>query len=409
MPRVAILSTGNELVCGRTTDTNAAFLSERLFAAGFRVVMHMAVGDSVDDIDFALGECESRADIVILTGGLGPTDDDHTLAAMRKHYNLGELIDEQGKGRMESFFSSMGRTPMPGDLKMVTVPENALVFPNDRGLALGYAVVHDKKTIIAMPGVPTEMEYMFEHRVMPYLCRISPAGRRESVEIRVAMMREAEVNLLVKGMKIPLDTMDWGITTRPGLNTVVFVAREGADFPAQGILEEAKNVFGHSLLRQGARGIEEEVEALLSERDMTIAVAESCTGGLVAKCLTDIPGSSRVFLGGVVAYDNEAKKKLLSVPDAELSAHGAVSEEVALSMALGARRRFGSSIAISTTGIAGPGGGSEKKPVGTVCFGLAFPDRNETETRSMAGDRARVRMFAAQYAMDRVRLYLRGG
>jgi len=408
MPGVAILSTGNELVCGRTTDTNAAFLSERLFAAGFRVVMHMTVGDSVEDIDFALGECESRADIVILTGGLGPTDDDHTLAAMRKHYNLGELIDEPGKGRMEFFFSSMGRTPMPGDLKMVTVPENALGFENDRGLALGYAVVRDKKTIIAMPGVPTEMEYMFENRVMPYLRRISPAGRRESVEIRVAMMREAEVNLLVKGMKIPLDTMDWGITTRPGLNTVVFVAREGEDFPAQGILEEAKNAFGHSLLRQGARGIEEEVEALLSERDMTIAVAESCTGGLVAKCLTDIPGSSRVFLGGVVAYDNEAKQRVLSVPDAELSAHGAVSEEVALSMALGARRRFGSSIAISTTGIAGPGGGSEKKPVGTVCFGFAFPDRNETETRSMAGDRGRVRMFAAQYAMDRVRLYLRG-
>lgn len=407
MLRAAILSTGNELIYGRTADTNAAFLSEKLFAAGFRVAMHMAVGDSIDDLDFALGECESRADIVILTGGLGPTDDDCTLEAIQRRYGLDDVIDKTGRKHMEAFFASMGRTAMPGDLKMVTVPRGAAVFPNDRGLAMGYALEVNKKIIIAMPGVPSEMEYMFEHRVMPYLRRISPAGPRESVVIRVAMMREAEVNLLVKGMRIPPDAMDWGITTRPGLNTVMFVAREGASFPAQRILEEAGKTFGSSLLRRDAPGIEDELQALLLERNMTIAFAESCTGGMVAKCLTDIPGSSKVFLGGVVAYDNGAKEKLLAVPHETLSARGAVSEEVALSMAMGARERFGSSIALSTTGVAGPGGGTEQKPVGMVCFGFAFPDGTQTETRSMAGDRARIRIFAAQYALDRVRLYLR--
>jgi nicotinamide-nucleotide amidase len=208
-------------------------------------------------------------------------------------------------------------------------------------------------------------------------------------------------------LEIPFDRVEWGITSRTGMNVVRFVGKDGTEFPAGQIKEKMNERFGESLLSPGVESCEEEVLRLLAGKGLTLAVAESCTGGLVSKRITDIPGSSKSFIGAVVAYADEAKKNLLDVPPGILHTHGAVSEETARAMALGALQRFSADCALSVTGIAGPGGGTPEKPAGTVCFGTACGGIVETFTRNIIGDRERVRAMASQYAMDSLRRRLK--
>lgn len=407
MRTVAVVATGSELLYGRVQDSNSAFLSDRLFAGGFKAVLHMAVGDVVDDLSYAFGEAVRRADIVMITGGLGPTEDDRTLEVLTAGLGLSREVNRAARERMEGYFRAIGRNVLETDLKMATVPRGAHVFENEVGLAVGYACDVGEKLIIAMPGVPRELEIMFERRVLPFLKERYHREPIQALEFRILLDREAEVDRRVGALEIPFDRVEWGITSRTGMNVVRFVGKDGTEFPAGQIKEKMNERFRESLLSPGVESCEEEVLRLLAGKGLTLAVAESCTGGLVSKRITDVPGSSKSFLGAVVAYADEAKKNLLDVPPGILHTYGAVSEETARAMALGALRRFGADCALSVTGIAGPGGGTPEKPAGTVCFGTACGGRVETFTRNIIGDRERVRAMASQYAMDSLRRRLK--
>jgi nicotinamide-nucleotide amidase len=301
----------------------------------------------------------------------------------------------------------LGRKMIPGDEKMLSVPINATIFKNDYGFAPGFALNKNQSLIIAMPGVPREMQGMLENEVLPYLFQVYEKGYKEHCTVRTILMRESEINDLIAKMKIPLNEITWGVTTTPGMNTITFVSKDDYTFGKELIIGEAQEVFANRMLMPESINLEMELLQLLEGNASTIAVAESCTGGLISKRITDIPGSSVAFLGGLVAYSNDAKMNLLNISRNALRKYGAVSEEIAREMAVGVRERFNATIGISTTGIAGPGGGTEKKPVGTVCFGIATPDGVDSFTESITMDRERVRFYASQYILNKVRLYLK--
>lgn len=402
--RAAVLATGSELLHGQVRDANGAFIASRLFRTDLELDEMRFTGDRGDDIRRALKELTARRGAVFVTGGLGPTEDDITCDAVCALMNLRTEVHEASRGRMIDFFALRGMTPNDGDMKMVTVPEGARVFPNDIGLACGFAVTRNGCAIIAMPGVPREMNRMFDAHVVPYLTGDLGVKTRRHLVFRAVAIRESEVNLRVKSLGLPLDGMEWGICTAPGLNEVTFAESPGLPFPADDISAAMNGAFGGSLLERGS--LEEEVVFLLGERGRTLAIAESCTGGMAAALVTAVPGASNVFLGGVTAYSNESKARLLGVAGATLERYGAVSEETAREMAEGARRAFGAGIGVSITGIAGPGGGSDDKPVGTVCFGLATPDATVARREFIPGDRERVRAFSAVIALNMVRTHL---
>jgi nicotinamide-nucleotide amidase len=408
MKNVTVLSTGNELLYGTTPDTNSSFISDKLFPLDLRVRRHIAVGDDIGDLEEAFRYALDCSDMVIATGGLGPTDDDNTIAALQKIFGFSVTVDIQARLKMDTIFNSMGMKVSEADLKMVEIPSGARILPNARGLAPGFILENAGKIIIAMPGVPAEMADMMENGVIPFLrqeCRIQ---LRKNVFIKVILMKESEINTFIKNMDIGVEMPDWGITAKQGIATVTFVQKGGSSFDAERIVSDAKRLFGARLLDPSFMLPEEEVIHLLRSRGMTVATAESCTGGLISKRITDIPGASDVFTGSIVAYGNATKVEALDVASETLSRFGAVSEETAAEMAAGVRRRLGADIGISTSGIAGPGGGTDLKPVGTVCFSLADKNGSRSFTRNISGDRERIRAFASLIALESLRSYLKG-
>lgn len=407
MKNIAIISTGSELVHGKIHEANAFFISNCLFKTAFDVRMHLTVGDSISDLEYAVTQSMLKADIIIMTGGLGPTEDDYTLEVLQRIFKFDTEIHKPSKDKMDGFFSSIGRETRKGDIKQVTVPRGAHVFFNNVGLAAGYACSYNGKVVIAMPGVPAEMHLMFEKEVMPYLLDLAPDSVRQFLTFRLILMGESEVNSRIMNMDIDFSKVDWGITTGWGMNTVTFLQKGEYDFNKEIILKHISNTFQDRLLELSSPDLESETIELLRKKRKVLAAAESCTGGLVAKRLTDIPGASDVFAGGVTAYSNDLKINILGVSAEALNAHGAVSSVVAEQMAEGIRKISGADIGISLTGIAGPSGGTPDKPVGLVYFGFSLRDRTESFSITFKFDRERVRYFASQYALDYVRLYLK--
>ncbi|HPI23673.1 MAG TPA: nicotinamide-nucleotide amidohydrolase family protein, partial [Spirochaetota bacterium] len=323
MKDVAIVSTGNELVYGSVQDENAYYMSREFFRTDFQVVLHLTAGDVPDDLELCIRQAVGRADVVIVTGGLGSTEDDYTFRVLQRIFDCGARVHEPAYERLKSFLKFMKRRELENDVRMVTVPEGAEVFDNEYGLAPGYAIRHGEKIIIAMPGVPREMQLMFDGKVLPFLLWEHQAGVRENFFLRVVLMRESEVNELIKKMDLPFDEMTWGVTAVPGMNNISFVKRGAGRLDRWAIMSEARRVFKDRLLDPDSESLEMELVKLLTEASATIGVAESCTGGLIAKRITDVPGSSAVFRGGVVAYGNEAKIEILDVSAATLQRCGA--------------------------------------------------------------------------------------
>lgn len=407
MKSIAIISTGNELIYGTVQDTNSSYISSLLFTTSFDVKFHLVAGDNKDELEQALRYSIEKTDIVIITGGLGPTDDDNTLRVLQKIYGFTTGYDEPAKRRIHSFFELTGRLVTKADLNMITVPEGADIIENDVGLAPGFILNYESKMIIALPGVPAEMMSMFEGSVFPYL--IKKYGLMEKIHftIRAVGMKETEINKHINSMNISPKDVTWGITTSRGLSTITFVQKEKGQINKNNIILKAGKLFNANMLLQDFKSPEEELQYLLKEKKMTLATAESCTGGLISKRITDISGSSEIFIGCIVAYRNSIKINQLHVSADSLSKYGAVSEKIALEMVKGARELFDADISISVTGIAGPGGGSMDKPVGTVCFGFAFGNKTEAFTRIIKGNREIVRAYSALYAIEHVRRYLR--
>lgn len=406
MPGVIIISTGDELLQGTTVNTNSAFISNLFFGSNFRVLKQITIGDKIEPIISCIDNSLKEADIVITTGGLGPTDDDNTVEAVSRLFQTGIITDEESDRKTVKFFESMNFTSSILDGKMSSVPENSIVIQNRKGLAPGFILKKEEKTVISLPGVPAEAENMMLNGVIPYLKANYLFGENMKLTYRMSGIRESDINTSVNDLNLP-DSIKIGITSKSGICDLVIT-----DFAETKISKDAidlliLNKFSKYLLNYNALSPEEELVHLLKEKGLTLATAESCTGGLIAKRITDIAGSSAVFKGSIVAYSNDIKENYLGVSTDTLKQSGAVSEKTASEMASGIKKRFMTDISISTTGIAGPDGGSDAKPVGTVCFGFVINDFQYTTTRLIKGDRDRVRVFSSLYAINFLRDYLK--
>jgi nicotinamide-nucleotide amidase len=380
---IEIVNTGSELMLGRVLNTHQQWLCRRLADLGHVVSRQVAISDTGSEIQQAVREALSRADFVITTGGLGPTSDDITRELIAELLGTKLIENQEVDAHIENFFAKRGRPRPPQTKVEIFVPEGALVFINQNGTAPGLAMKiesnpfrPDKKTswLVMLPGPPRELRPMFDTYVTPllkrefadeiFICRtLLTTGIGES---RVQEYVEQDLQTLVqRGLGV-------GYCARPGAVDVRLTASgAGAEKIVSAGEEVVQRILGANIFGFDDEAIEDVVVKLLITKKKTLALAESCTGGLVANRITNVPGASEILLGGVVSYSNAAKQKFLGVRAETLAAHGAVSEAVAREMALGAREKFGSELAVAITGIAGPGGGTADKPVGTVFIALA--------------------------------------
>ena len=406
MPDVIIISTGDELLFGTTINTNSTFISSLFFGSNFKVIRQITVGDDIHAIVSSLSESIDDADVIITTGGLGPTDDDNTVEAVCRVFKKNIVINEEANQKIMSFFKSMHFASNRLDSKMSTIPENSYVIKNRLGLAPGFILNMADKAVISLPGVPVEAEDMMLQSVLPYLREKYSFRDDMKLVYKMSGIRESDINTMVNELELP-DFLTIGITSKSGICDLILTGISDNLKLKENIDSKIKNKFHKYLFDYNAMSPEHELVLLLKERGLTISTAESCTGGLIAKRITDIAGSSDVYKGSIVAYSNEIKNKFLGVSEETLRLHGAVSEFTAAEMAAGVKKKFETDISVSTTGIAGPGGGSEIKPVGTVCFGFQINDYQHTFTREIRGNRERVRTFSSLYAINFLREFLK--
>jgi nicotinamide-nucleotide amidase len=407
--RAEIIAIGSELLTPYRLDTNSLFLTDGLNQVGIRVVHKAVVGDSLDDMRASFRQALDRADLVLACGGLGPTDDDRTREAVADLLSRKLELNEGVLRHIQELFRRFGRVMPEINRRQAMVPEGATVIPNPRGSAPGLWIEASGHIVILLPGVPAELRAMFEQEIRPRLTRLGHDERLFTRDLRITGLPESEVEQRVSPLyALYPDTETTILASPPGIQLHPRVwSRDPAK--ANQILDEMVKrmalALGEHLYSTDGEAMEEVVARALTENRATIAVAESCTGGLLAERLTNIPGSSVYFLGGVVCYSNELKSALVDVPAELIESKGAVSPEVALALADGIRKRTGATIGVGVTGIAGPGGGTPEKPVGLVHIGIA-DERGPRERRfQFPGDRERIRMHASQTALDSVRRY----
>lgn len=412
---VELINTGSELMLGRVLNTHQQWLCRQLADLGAVVSRQVAVPDTGPDIVQAVRESLSRADLVITTGGLGPTSDDITRDLVAQLLGLGLVEDASILAKIESYFVSRKRTMPRSTRVQAMVPKGAEVLPNANGTAPGLAIrvapnsfrsSGEASLLVMLPGPPRELRPMFTEQVAPLIrkewpnlvfeCRtVRSAGIGESmVEERVAPHLQG---LVLRGLQI-------GYCARMGEVDVRLVAQ--CDCAAELVAEAEQivcNDLGSFVYAKGDQDLETVVVQELTSRKQTLALAESCTGGLIGHSLTNVPGASAVLLAGVTSYSNEAKQKILGVDPEVIRLHGAVSEQCCRQMAEGARRITGATYALSVTGIAGPGGGTPDKPVGTVFIGLAGPFETIVESRFNSMDRETFKQVTAHQALNLLR------
>ena len=374
--RAEIVAIGDELTHGHSLDTNSRAIARALEAAGADVHRFTVVGDATGDIETALREAGQRSRIVVVTGGLGPTEDDRTRAAAAAAADTDLRFDASSWQQIEARFRALDRTPSPSNRLQAWLPATARALENRWGTAPGFELEVGRATLFALPGVPREMLPMLDLHVLPRVAELlGRSGALVFHDLHVLGITEAELGERIRPWMAEDREPRVGVTAHYG-QLSIRIAGRGADAAAAAAAcaataGELRPLVGDLLAYEGREPLHELVGRELIARGTTFAVAESCTGGLVAARLTEVPGISRVFLAGVVTYANEAKVRDLGVPETLLAAHGAVSVEVAAAMALGIAARTGAHLGAAVTGIAGPAGGTADKPVGTVCFALA--------------------------------------
>src|ERR671911_285343 len=413
MTSAEIVTIGTEMLLGDLVDTNTGWLSARLATLGVGVYRHTTVGDNRDRIADALKEAASRADLVITTGGLGPTSDDLTnecLAAVAGR----EMVEyPEARAHVDEMFSRFGRTPTANNYKQALFPKGTRLIPNPLGTAMGALLEADGTLFATLPGVPSEMRGMFEETLEP-LIRERSDGSIISKTLWFAGIGESA---LAEKVQEFLDATDPTVAPLAGqgkvrlrITTRAATEKEAQEKIAPVEKELIARLSGY-YFGEDNDTLEGAVGRLLLERGAPLALAESCTGGLLAKRLTDMPGSSAFFGEGLVTYSNESKERLLGVPHALIMEHGAVSEPVAREMAEGARRNSGADYGLSVTGIAGPDGGTEEKPVGLVFVGISDPEDTSAEKLDLtawARSRDSIRERSANRAFDLLRHRLEG-
>jgi nicotinamide-nucleotide amidase len=409
-----LLSVGTELLLGEIVDTNAAFLAEKLSEFGINVYHKTTVGDNAERLAAALRVILSRADVVLATGGLGPTEDDITAAVIADVMGV-DLVDDEVSGeKIRSFARQRGLTPLGSLLKQARVPRGAITVPNPVGTAPGFIHVRDGKTAIALPGVPAEMRAMAEQTVLPYLAGRAGAEGGAVIVSRILRLAgigesqaEAEIPDLIRGSNptVAPYAKTFEVHLRIGARAA---NREAAEAMIAPVEAEIRRRVGRHVYGVDGETLEVAVGAMLRASGKTLALAESCTGGLIGHRITNVPGSSDYLLASLVTYSNEAKVKLLGVPEAMIAERGAVSEETARAMAEGVRAACGADVGISVTGIAGPTGGTETRPVGLTYIAVSDDAGTVVEEHRLRGDRPMVKERAAQTALYMLYRRLRG-
>ena len=413
-----ILSVGNEVVGGAIADTNAAWLSQQLDAMGLTVVRHAAVRDELPEIVAALAAACRGADVVVVTGGIGPTPDDLTREAVAELTGRPLRTDPDAEEMLRGFYRRLGREPHPSNLKQAAIPEGGEALINRCGTAAGLTCTHNGARLFVTPGVPREMVAMFEADIRPRLDALVDGLAAACRELTLFGVPESDVGAALHDLMQRGANPEVGTMARTGFITVRIVARGQTPQAAAALADDTaasvSRTFGDSVVSDRGEDLPAAVARLLIDSGTTIALAESCTGGMVAAMLTDAPGISRCLLEGIVAYTNDAKSRRLGVPADLIEAHGAVSAPVAEAMARGICESAGADIGIGITGIAGPGGavpqapGRPGKPVGLVHLACAHKDGIVLEEGHFAGDRRMVRTRAALAALNMVRLHLIG-
>ncbi|MCL2285751.1 MAG: competence/damage-inducible protein A [Firmicutes bacterium] len=401
-----ILSVGTELLLGNIVNTNAAFLSQELAGLGVSVFRQTTVGDNHKRLFNALGNAFSNADVVIISGGLGPTLDDITKEVAAEYFGRKLILHEESLERIKIRFAARGREMPTNSNRNAIIPENSLILPNDNGSAPGVVVEGNGKTLILLPGPPHEMIPMFTNYVAPFLQQKS--GRVfVSRTLKIIGIGESQV----ESMLMDLITAQTNPTIAPYAKvsdchvrlTASAECEKDAEKLIAPIAAEIHRRLNPHIYSDNDLTLPEIVVSLLETQNHTLAVAESCTGGLIMSELVSVAGCSSVFMEGLCAYSNKAKITRLGVPANLLQNHGAVSAEVAAAMAERAAKVADTSVGLSTTGIAGPDGGSAEKPVGLVYIGLCINDKVESEKFNITGSRNEVRVRAANLAMDMLR------
>ena len=400
-----LISVGTELLLGDIVNTNAQYLSRRLADLGVSVFRQTTVGDNRARFTDAIRSALDSSDLIITTGGLGPTEDDLTKETVFSYFGLTPVMHQPSLERIRAFFSAIGRPMSPSNEKQSLFPEEALILENNHGTAPGCIVGKDGKFAVLLPGPPKEMRPMFEESVVPWILERSP-GVLVSRTMNFAGIGESAMEQKV------LDLMDSENPTvapyaKDGWCLLRVTARAQDERKAHELIrpveEEIRSRFGDDLFGTGETTLEAELAKTLIAKKITVATAESCTGGLVASKLISFAGISSVFIEGAVCYANDAKVRRLGVRAVTLGKYGAVSEETAREMAEGICSQSGSELGISTTGIAGPDGGTAEKPVGLVYIGVWLLGKTTVTRCRFAGDRTRIRERAALTALDLAR------
>jgi nicotinamide-nucleotide amidase len=404
-----LIAVGTELLWGDRADTNTLALCDALAGLGIEVAAKTLVGDEERDLARVLADAMARASLVILTGGLGATHDDVTTRVVAKVAGRRLTLRDDVLEGIKAAYRRRGRKAPPSCERQALLPARAEALPNSVGTAPGFRLTHRGVDVVALPGVPSEMRAMFETAVAPWL---AGRGRAQPIPRRIVKtfgLGEVAVDERVGDLSHEADC-ELGVLALPtGVEIRLRAAgKDRSPRRLDAVVDEIRRRLGDAVYAVDERTMEGVVGDLLAARGWTVAVAESCTGGLVGHRLTEVPGSSRYFFGGWVTYDNRAKTAWLGVDPNLLAAHGAVSEPVAAMLADGARRAAGSDVGLALTGIAGPDGGTPDKPVGTLVVGLASAGGTVTSRWRFHGTRSQTKLAFSQYGLDVVRRFVAG-
>ena len=417
MKKVEIISVGSELVCGQIRDLNAPFAASKLTELGFNVINQSIVGDNPQDLRLALQTASERANLVIITGGLGPTMDDITRETVADFCDVKLMTDDDSVNHIESLIKSAHSHKYINNLKQAMLPESGIVIHNATGTAQGFLVSTSQSSIICLPGVPAEMTLMFEDWAIPYILRESDDRREKCTRvINTFGISESILDEKTREIIQPVEHLSYSTLVNDGIVSIRITVSDVEKKKATSILNEIEeNIcreLGKFVFSKGEDTLEDTISKLLKKHSTTLAVAESCTGGLVSNLLTNVQGSSDFFSGGIVSYSNKAKKDLLNVSAKLIEKYGVISAEVAKAMAHGVRERIQTDIGLAVTGIAGPAGFEEGidqgKLVGLVYVATAINGKLKCEEYRFFGSRTDIKKRAANAVLNTLRLHLLG-
>jgi nicotinamide-nucleotide amidase len=408
--KVVILSTGDELTSGRVIDTNSAVIAERLFAIGIEVPIILKVGDNKDQLLWALRQAQALGDSVIGTGGLGPTSDDLTTEVVAEFLGCNLRQDEQVARELQQRFKERRISWSANTLKQAMFPDGSTIISNPVGTAPGFQVpIGPDKTLLWLSGVPQEMVAMLEQTVLPWIERQrGEAAHAFSCTFKIHGVTEGKLDEMLRPIHLGNHARLSFRAHFPDLSLRLAVRTQSPDGSVlfETIRNEIRIILGTYIYAEGDKTLEEVIGGLLMDKQQTLALAESCTGGYISHRVTRVAGSSAYYYGGAVTYSNEAKIKFLGVRPETLEEHGAVSRETALEMSTGIKQRTGADVGLSVTGVAGPAGGSAAKPVGTVWVSIAQTESHEAKLFRFAGDREHVILGTSQVALNWLRTSL---